>query len=102
MFPFGNEFDNSRANTSESELGQTTPVGMYPGGVSCYGVHDMAGNVFEWCIDGFEGGVEKYTRGGSWNHAALRARITLESSEKIPKEKQRLLADPQAKGGRRK
>jgi formylglycine-generating enzyme required for sulfatase activity len=30
---------------------KTMPVGSYPSGVSFYGVHDMAGNVYEWCAD---------------------------------------------------
>ena len=40
--------DLARCNTSEGGPGKTTPVGMYPNGVSAYGCFDMAGNVWEW------------------------------------------------------
>jgi formylglycine-generating enzyme required for sulfatase activity len=32
----------------------TTAVGSYPSGASPYGVHDMAGNVWEWVADWFD------------------------------------------------
>jgi iron(II)-dependent oxidoreductase len=47
-YPWGDAWDDARCNTSESGLGDTTPVGMYPDGVSPYGCLDMAGNVWEW------------------------------------------------------
>jgi formylglycine-generating enzyme required for sulfatase activity len=80
-WPWGNEFDPQKANTSEGGHGRTTPVGQYsPGGDSPYGASDMAGNVFEWCStlkrdypyqpdDGREDPESegsRVLRGGSW------------------------------------
>jgi formylglycine-generating enzyme required for sulfatase activity len=47
-WPWGNEWQDGLANTKEAELGETNPVGMFPGGASPYGLHDMSGNVWEW------------------------------------------------------
>jgi len=83
-YPWGDGSpDSSLANYSQN-VGQTMPVGSYPAGVSPYGIHDMAGNVYEWCSDWF--GYDYYSisptnnpqgpssdsyrmlRGGSWGH----------------------------------
>jgi formylglycine-generating enzyme required for sulfatase activity len=50
LYPWGDAFDGTRCNTSASESGATTPVGTYAdrGDASPYGVHDLAGNVWEW------------------------------------------------------
>ncbi len=84
LYPWGNDSPPGRATYRRKWRGtQTmTNVGSYPTGVSVYGVHDMAGNVWEWVSDwydrhyykkkirknpkGPELGEHKVMRGGSW------------------------------------
>ena len=47
-YPWGGDWNDSYCNTSELGLGGTTPIGIFPEGVSPYGCLDMAGNVYEW------------------------------------------------------
>ncbi len=49
IYPWGNEFDEIRANTIHST--GLKPVGSYPRGVSWVGAHDMSGNAMEWVQD---------------------------------------------------
>jgi formylglycine-generating enzyme required for sulfatase activity len=49
IYPWGDTFDKTRANTQEGGPKRTTAVGRYPSGASPYGAQDMAGNVWEWC-----------------------------------------------------
>lgn len=48
LFPWGNTFDPQKANTPQSKMGDTTPVGHFPEGKSPFGLYDMGGNVWEW------------------------------------------------------
>ncbi len=48
IYPWGDDFDPNRANTSETGIGSTTAVGIFPSGASPYGILDMVGNVWEW------------------------------------------------------
>ena len=47
-WPWGNEWEATRANGAESGLQDATPVGKFPTGASPYGALDMAGNVWQW------------------------------------------------------
>ena len=49
QFPWGDEWQLSRAATRESGLA-LQPVGLYPTGASPWGVFDMAGGVWEWTL----------------------------------------------------
>jgi formylglycine-generating enzyme required for sulfatase activity len=68
-----------RANVNESRIGCTTPVGMYPLGVSWpFGLWDLAGNVFEWQANFYDKGHKGLSlRGGSWNLSCSYARVAL-------------------------
>ena len=50
-FPWGDTFDADRANTAETGLFASSPVGAFLGGESPFGVADMAGNVEEYVAD---------------------------------------------------
>ena len=75
-YPWG-KFRDGCANISEgtSPLGQTSPVGIYPQGSSPYGALDLAGNVWEWCLNQYRDPRDasstsegtRALRGGSWN-----------------------------------
>jgi len=91
-YPWGEQWDSSRANSKESQRSGPAPVGSYPSGVSPYGAHDMAGNVWEWVADwyakdsymreprrnprGPETGSWKVLRGGSWGYLPYLLRTT--------------------------
>ena len=48
LFPWGNEFDASKANNARSGLGATSSVGLFPGVRPQARCQDMAGNAWEW------------------------------------------------------
>jgi formylglycine-generating enzyme required for sulfatase activity len=83
-FPWGEEIARNNANYYASQDpfedmssygSRTTPVGFYNGqsydgyqslnSASPYGLYDMAGNVWQWTADVYEGQHYRYLRGGS-------------------------------------
>ena len=102
-YPWGNEFksvpirlnfDDSEYSFMDDGYGKTSPVGIYPEGMSPYGAMDMAGNLWEWTADwyaniykkrvdvvtynptGALGGDGHAYRGGSYNSSFLDFRTT--------------------------
>ena len=77
-------------NVIDDGFAETSPVGSYPRGASPFGLEDMSGNVFEWCLDSFEtykskeranprgpmGGAKRLYRGGSWKSRVSNLRAT--------------------------
>jgi formylglycine-generating enzyme required for sulfatase activity len=94
-YPWGNSSPNCSTANYAGCCRQTKPVGSYSSGVSPYGVHDMAGNVYEWCSDWYSDTYysssprnnptgsaiptvpgTRILRGGAWNSKALALRST--------------------------
>ena len=51
-YPWGKWDEHPRANTTEAGIGdRSTAVGMYPHGAAECGALDVAGNLFEWCLN---------------------------------------------------
>ncbi len=92
LYPWGNapascEYAVMEDGGDGCGLDGTWPVGSKPKGVSPYGVHDMAGNVYEWTADWYGSGhytqaqahnpqgpaygTERAVRGGSWSWSVM-------------------------------
>lgn len=83
---WGSKIDSEYAWYLDNSSGESHPVGQKK--PNTWGLHDMSGNVWEWCMDwhgpyssssqrdpkGPPFGENHVLRGGSWNHAATRAR----------------------------
>ncbi|MCN9244732.1 formylglycine-generating enzyme family protein [Streptomyces sp. RY43-2] len=52
-YPWEGGFDPDAANTRESGVHTTTPVGAFPAGQAPFGAHDMGGNVEEFTADDY-------------------------------------------------
>lgn len=104
-FPWGDApVDVTRANYCASDIGMTTPVGAYP--PNGYGLYDLAGNVWEYCLDEWQEAfytvspiqkplagadqsmgddygqvtTRRVIRGGSWGGAPVNLRVAYRDS----------------------
>jgi formylglycine-generating enzyme required for sulfatase activity/tRNA A-37 threonylcarbamoyl transferase component Bud32 len=79
IFPWGDEWDVTRANWNQAGEPSIQPVGSFAAGATPDGIHDMAGNVWEWTASAARAG--HYLKGGSWrenNPTYLRAAAHLD------------------------
>jgi formylglycine-generating enzyme len=97
-YPWGDEIQRENANYYSSHdifeklagKSDTTPVGFFNGGLydgyqtlnstSPYGLHDMAGNVWQWTADVYPGQHYRYLRGGSKENYAYNLRVWTRNS----------------------
>ncbi len=96
-YPWGDKPPTPRlANYAESGIGHATAVGEYP--PNPYGIYDLAGNVWEYCLDEWrpdyqsrrgapelaenwrEVTTRRVIRGGSWGGSAINLRVTYRDS----------------------
>nr|MBI3614118.1 SUMF1/EgtB/PvdO family nonheme iron enzyme [Nitrospirota bacterium] len=97
LFPWGNGAPTRRhanfGTRTWNGYAILSPVGELESGVSVFGVHDMAGNVWEWVADWFDpkfyknspsqnpagpmSGNDRVLRGGSWSSGASGLRSTI-------------------------
>jgi serine/threonine-protein kinase len=87
-YPWGNKAPDRELCNYNNYVNDTTPVGAYPKGASPEGVHDLAGNVWEWTrskwepypypsaerkrdrLEGFSGDEHRVLRGCSFRYGA--------------------------------
>lgn len=89
IYPWGRTWDANRCNSIESQKRSTTPVTLYEGkGDSPFGVIDMVGNVWEWCLSEWETGEPNFgsngrrcLRGGAWDLSRGNARVTVRNPD---------------------
>jgi formylglycine-generating enzyme required for sulfatase activity len=81
-YPWGNDFHPRKCNTKENRLRSLVSIRHYTANVSPFGVCDMVGNVWEWCLNGYkkindgEEEIHRVMKGGSFMTPANRSVIS--------------------------
>ena len=95
-YHFGDTLTKEQANFSESVgVGRTSDVGSYP--ANAWGLYDMHGNVWEWCLDrygDYPSGAVTDPVGSSANKAAISTRSGTRSPYSVPLQRDRNIMQP--------
>lgn len=73
-YPWGNPWHPARANNRKAGIGRTVAAGLYPLSRGPFGIDDMAGNVWQWCLNAHDhskdialmSDKDRVVRDGSW------------------------------------
>lgn len=94
LYGWGNHIDPTYATYGHDSNGRVTPVTHYPQSASPFGVWDMSGNVWEWCLTRWgddstdlESDGERVVRGGGWRYTgaeSLRVAYRNHNAPQVP------------------
>lgn len=91
IYPYGNAYDSTRANTAENLIQRTTPISVFADRENKHALNDTIGNVWEWTSSAYEAYpyvqddgredlerfVRRVLRGNSWSSYLSNTRATL-------------------------
>ncbi|MDR1153833.1 MAG: SUMF1/EgtB/PvdO family nonheme iron enzyme [Bacteroidales bacterium] len=97
-YPYDLDRGGTYEDASGTYLDHTAAVGAYSGYANAYGLYDMHGNVFEWCLDchssyasspvtdpvGAATDSYRVIRGGYWGHYAQDCRSAYRNNIELP------------------
>jgi formylglycine-generating enzyme required for sulfatase activity len=98
IYPWGDTFNNSFANTGANTLHKLAEVTAFIGGISWVGAYNLSGNIAEWANDFYSSSYAEYKdkktddplgptgnkhvlRGGSWKDEPSHVRVVYRSSD---------------------